>query len=467
MKFVFLILLFFALNVWWGFSWWSCAGIALWVYYLIDLFEKSNDQIAFREYLMAIYGLNYLFSPALSYLLNQSGAYRMKLSETDYFTIAIPSVFLLQVGLNAVKTNIFHFQYKTVRLQSILNQKMLIQWFYAGLFFRFINPILPSDLAFMFYLLSGIRFVAAYGLFLVDKRRYKWHLFAILFLELLMALQQGMFHDFMMWLLFFGMFWVYITKPGRNLKLVIAAALFIFVYIIQITKAEYREQISSNGGEAGLSAFQDAVSKNLNEEEGGLFDESKTDGSLSRANQAWIFASTANRMNQVQDYQGMDLIGIYAEAAFLPRYFAPNKLKAGDKGIFNRFSGHRVASGTSMGLGFFADGYIAYGRLGTYAFALALGLIFSLVFKIVEKWSRISPFFILLIFPILTYAVRPDCETQTLMGHLVKGIFVFGCLAWYYSVYFSKKINDVEKEERLTAFWRSKTRNKLANGINR
>jgi hypothetical protein len=32
----------------------------------------------------------------------------------------------------------------------MLNQKMLVQWFYAGLFFRFINPILPADLAFLF-----------------------------------------------------------------------------------------------------------------------------------------------------------------------------------------------------------------------------------------------------------------------------------------------------------------------------
>jgi hypothetical protein len=190
--------------------------------------------------------------------------------------------------------------------------------------------------------------------------------------------------------------------------------------------------------------------------EEGVFSSSNTTGSLTRANQAWIFASTVNRMKYVQDYQGVEIIGKYAEAAFLPRFIAPNKLKAGDKEIFNRFSGHRVTSGTSMGLGFFADGYIAYGQLGVYLFAFILGLIFSLVFKLVERWSKISPFFVLLVFPILHYAVRPDCETQTVMGHIVKGIFVFGLVAWYYSVSFSKKINDIKLEESRTAIWKAK-----------
>lgn len=226
-------------------------------------------------------------------------------------------------------------------------------------------------------------------------------------------------------------------------------------FIIQVTKSEYRSQLGSNREGAGLALFQEAVEKNMQSEEG-LFSTTNTTGSMTRANQAWILASTVNRMDHHQDFQGVALLGEYAKAAFLPRFLAPDKMKAGDKKIFNKFSGHMVNSGTSMGLGFFADGYIAYGPMGTYAFAFLLGLIFAGVFKLVEGWSRISPFFILLMFPILHYAVRPDCETQTVMGHIVKGIFVFGCLMWYYSVYFAKKVDEVEKDAALTAVWRTR-----------
>jgi hypothetical protein len=84
-----------------------------------------------------------------------------------------------------------------------------------------------------------------------------------------------------------------------------------------------------------------------------------------------------------------------------------------------------------MGLGIFADGYIAYGAWGVYIFGFALGLIFSLTFKLVERWTKISPFYVLLLLPMLNYAVRPDCELQTTINHLVKSIVVFGALVYF------------------------------------
>ena len=104
-------------------------------------------------------------------------------------------------------------------------------------------------------------------------------------------------------------------------------------------------------------------------------------------------------MNLTKDFQGLTNVNKYIEAAFLPRFLAPNKLKSGEKEIFNEFSGHKLNEGTSMGLGIFADGYIAYGTWGVYIFGFALGLIFALTFKLVERWSKISPFYILLLLP--------------------------------------------------------------------
>ncbi|WP_162944943.1 hypothetical protein [Flavisolibacter nicotianae] len=358
--------------------------------------------------------------------------------------------------MNSIKTRIFQVDFKTVQLQSLLNQKILVTWLYAGVIMVILNKLIPADLAFFFYLLSGIRFVAAYGLYVLNASRYKWHIAGVLVFEFMMALKQGMFHDVIMWLIFFGLFWIYLKKPGRNFKLVLGLGALIAVYILQIAKAEYRSQVGGGNSEAGLETMQEAVEKNVNSE-GGMFNSSKATGTITRVNQAWIFASTVNRMNALQNYQGVDLMSKYAEAAFLPRFLAPDKLKAGDKMIFNRFSGHYVTSGTSMGLGFFADGYIAYGQVGAYCFAFLLGLIFALIFKVVEHWSKVSPFFILLVFPILSYAVRPDCETQTIMGHIVKGLFVFGLLMWYYQEYFSRKIHEVTFDEQKAIIWKKIT----------
>jgi hypothetical protein len=95
-----------------------------------------------------------------------------------------------------------------------------------------------------------------------------------------------------------------------------------------------------------------------------------------------------------------------------------------------------------MGLGIFADGYVAYGAWGVYIFGFVLGLIFSLTFKLVERWTKVSPFYVLLLLPLLNYAVRPDCEMQTTINHLFKGIFLYSFL-----VYLTRKRFTLDSQE--------------------
>ncbi len=445
-----MILVFVCLHIWLGMGFWGAVASSLWVWSLWDLFERVDRKIAFKEFILVLYGLNYLFSPAISYLISQKGPYRMKLPEQDYFLLAIPCMLLLQFGMNFFKTNVFNFDFKTVKLQSKLNQTVLLEWLYVGFALRLIKDFIPVELGFFVYLLSGVRFIAAYGLLTMDAAKYKWHFGGLMLVELLLALQQGMFHDFVMWVIFFVLYWFYIKKPGQNIKILLGLSTILAIYFIQITKSEYRTGLKSGDSEAGLSSFQDALEKNSTGEEG-VFNKTNATNSLTRVNQAWIFASTANRMNQIRDFQGLAIMNTYLKAALLPRFLAPNKLIAGEKATFNKFSGHRIGSETSMGLGFFADGYIAFGPVGSYAFAFLLGLIFSLIFKFVENWSQVSPFFILLMFPILHYAVRPDCETQVIMGHVVKGLFVYGCLSVYYAGLFTRKARQTQLAQEKAA----------------
>ena len=98
-----------------------------------------------------------------------------------------------------------------------------------------------------------------------------------------------------------------------------------------------------------------------------------------------------------------------------------------------------------MGLGLFADGYISYGFNGLLIFAFVFGLLCAIVFKVIEKWTGISPVFALFFFPILNYAVRADCETQTWMGHIVKGLIVFSILMYYTKRWFRRKQSELEE----------------------
>lgn len=415
------------------FNVWSAGAVAIWIFYLVNFLSKINSTIAFREYIVLMYGLNYLFSAAIQYEITQDIAYyKMRMTPETYFPLAIPAMLALHLGLYTFKTKIFEQKFSLSAIDLKINEVVLRKWLIAGLALTFIRSFLPGDLSFIAYLLSGIKYVAAFGLFIIDRKKFKGYLYLLVGIELFTALREGMFHDLVIWVLFFSMVWMYLTKPSASVKFSLITIGIIALFTLQSVKGAYRKSLST--GEGGLSALTSTVSNE--EKDGGVFNIENLALSLTRSNQGWIFSSSANLMDQRKNFQQMNIIKMYAEAAFLPRFLAPDKMNAGDKLIFNLFSGARISKNesTSMALGLFADGYIAFGKWGLIFFAFFFGLIISLTFKLIENWADISPFFALIAFPLLNYAVRADCETQTWMGHIVKGVFVFSIL-----IYFTKQ----------------------------
>ncbi|MEI8116850.1 MAG: hypothetical protein WCH03_04875 [Flavobacteriia bacterium] len=400
---------------------------------LLQLILKSNESFMFREWALFLYASNYLLSPAITYQLNPDLVkYGMKINSDAYFSLAFPGFLLFAVGIFSIPNRLFKPEFKKVNQAAVMNERFLLQTTITGIFLRIFSDFFPGELGFFVYLLSMMRFVGAFSLFATNTKKYTWLVLLTLLIELFYGFRGGMYHDAIMWVLFFALFFVYTSKPTLRIKLIGASSLILLVLFVQAIKGAYREQVWTDGKEASLETISSVGSTKANSES--LIGEENLLSSLNRGNQAWIFASTVNRMDGYKDFQGMTNVNKYMEAALLPRFLAPNKLESGNKEIFNSFSGHIINEGTSMGLGIFADGYIAYGAWGVYTFGFVLGMIFSLTFKLVERWTKISPFYVLLLLPMLNYAVRPDCELQTTINHLVKSIVVFGAL-----VYFTRK----------------------------
>ena len=232
-------------------------------------------------------------------------------------------------------------------------------------------------------------------------------------------------------------------------KVLLGFIFIIFAYLLQNFKGEYRNQLYNDEVGDYSVAITGAVNSETFRDNDALFSEEKIASNLVRVNQAWIAVSTIDNMNRTQKFAGTDLLYKYLEAALLPRFLAPDKLMAGNKEIFNEYSGHKIAQNTSMALGIIADGYVAFEFTGVLIYCLGLGVLFSLIFKLVEKWSKISPFFALLLFPILYYAVRPDCELQTTLGQLIKGTFAYWLVVRYYKGLFISREKVLLKLEQL------------------
>ena len=396
----------------------------------LQIFLKSNNSFMFREWALFLYAFNYLLSPAITYQLNSDQVtYGMKIPSDMYFNLAFPGFLMFCIGMFSIPNHLFKPNFKQVNQASAINERFLIQTTIIGVILRIFSDLLPGEIGFFIYLLAMIRFVSAFSLFATNAKKFAGITFFVLIVELFYGFKAGMYHDAIMWVLFFALFYVYTSKPSFRIKMIGVSSLILLVLFIQAIKFAYREQVWENGKEASIETISNVGSTKANSES--LFGEDNLLSSLNRGNQAWIFASTIDRMDHYKDFQGMKNVNKYIEAALLPRFLAPNKLTSGNKEIFNQFSGHIINETTSMGLGIFADGYIAYGTWGVYIFGFVLGLIFSLAFKLVERWTKISHFYVLLLLPMLSYAVRPDCELQTTINHLVKSALLYGVLVYF------------------------------------
>ena len=406
----------------------------------LEIIVYSNQKFVFREWALLLYAINYLVAPAITYNLPEDQIlYGMKVVSDQYYELALPGFIFLSTGMYILPTSVFSINTKKVDQSATVNKSLLFKVAMLGIILRFAQPFVTGELGFVVYLLAMIRFVAAFALFSIDKKT--WYLTAIvLLLELSSAFVEGMYHDATMWIIFFSLYFIYVFKPSLRTKLIGGGALIVFVLFIQSIKVIYRSEVWSGDKDATLSNAYEIGSQNATSEN--IYGENNLLSTLNRGNQAWIFASTVDNIEKTKNFQGLTNVNKYLEAALLPRFLAPDKLKSGDKEIFNKFSGHTINENTSMGLGIFADGYIAYGSWGVYIFGLALGLIFSLTFKLVELWTKVSPFYVLLLLPLLNYAVRPDCELQTTINHLFKGILVYGFL-----VYLTRKRFTLDSQE--------------------
>lgn len=433
---IFLVFLSFMLIE----DFYQAIAICISLFVFSEILFNSNERFVFREWALLLYAINYLVAPTLTYNLNEEGVqYGMKIASDQYFELAIPGYCFFALGMYSLRPKIFTVNFLQVKKSSAVNDKFLLFTTILGLLLGIVSTIIEGEFRFFIYLFSLIRFVGAFALFSLSSKNWFW-LFLVLFFELLKGFVSGLYHDAIMWIVFFALFFVYSYKPSFQFKLLGSMGIVILVLFIQAVKVNYRAEVWQGQKEASLETVYDVGSKQANSDI--LIGSDNLLSTLNRGNQAWIFASTVENMDRSKNFQGLTNVNKYMEAAILPRFLAPDKIQSGDKEIFNEFSGHEINEGTSMGLGIFADGYVAYGKWGVYIFGFALGLIFSLTFKLVERWTRVSPFYVLLLLPLLNYAVRPDCELQTTINHLFKGILLYGFL-----VYLTRKRFTLDSQE--------------------
>lgn len=436
---VYIILIIFIRLVWPGLSWFSFFALAITLHQFLLLFYSIGAVIPIRYLAGSFMCLQMFVGPVLAFngldAYQTDPVYRMKVPETEYFTYVLPAVILFIAGLhiNAGKLK-----------GEVLNEKEIVRFvdrvgklplvfIGVGFISGFVSDMAGSEFGFVFYLLSGFKFIGLFMLLLSSKQLNTWALVLVFGSIIITTLQSAMFHDFLTWLIMLGAVLAIKYKPGTTLKAFAAAGFILLAVTIQQVKGDYRKAAyTGSGGGAGLASFENAV--NGGTEKKSLFSFANLAESNVRINQGFIVTNIMRNIPANMPYSNGEELYQILEAAFLPRILAPDKLNAGDRTIFTKYSAIPLQPGTSMALSSVGDAYINFGVLGGCILMFCLGLLFSLVLNGFYKLSKFYPFLLLFTPLVFYYPIRPDCELQTLLGHLVKS-----CMLIYVMLIFWKK----------------------------
>jgi hypothetical protein len=425
-------------------SWWSLTALAISIHQFLLLFFSIGAVIPIRYIAGTFMCLQMLIGPTFAYNgldKYQYADYIMRIPEADYFAYAIPAVLMFILGLHVTAGKLKGEIINELEIRKFIDNSGQLPYIFIAIGFLagYISGSFGSALAFVFVLLGGFKYIGLFMLLLGSKQLKLWLMILVFSSIIASSLSGAMFHDLLTWLIMLGAVLAIKFKPNVTLKAIATAGFILLAVIIQQLKVDYRQTLRSETG--NIDAFENVYQENSNS----LFDFKKLASSNVRINQGFIVTNIMNTVPERVPFQnGKELMKIL-EAAFLPRIIAPNKLNAGDRTIFSKYSRIPLAPGTSMALGAMGDGYINFGIMGGCIFMFFLGLAFSEVLNGFYKFSKLYPFLLLFTPLVFYYPMRPDCELQTSLGHLVKSCFLIYMMLLFWKKDLSKVQNKKPK----------------------
>lgn len=408
-------------------SWVSFLAVVISLQQFILLFNSLGYVIPVRYLFGVMMCVQFFIGPVLVYNgLDQYQYinYRMKIPEEEYFSYAIPAVasFIIGMHLYAGKLRGEIIDEKGIELFVKRNPKVPYIIIIIGFLSSLISGFFGSELAFVFYLLGNSKFIGLFLLILGTKQLKLLPMVVVIGSIISSSLGDGMFHDLLTWIIFTGAIFCIKYKFSFNTKLIGAISFVMLAATIQALKSSYRTATGSGREEAGIDTFAKLYEQQ--NERSSIFSYERLATSVTRINQGFIITNIMNNVPGKTPFSnGEEMYQIF-EAAILPRILAPNKLSAGDRTLFMKYSGIKLTEGTSMGLSSLGDAYLNFGIVGGCFFMFLLGLLYSAALNLFHKYGKEFPILILFTALVFYFPIRPDCELQTILGHFFKSCFL-------------------------------------------
>ncbi|RDV14858.1 hypothetical protein DXT99_12935 [Pontibacter diazotrophicus] len=352
----------------------------------------------------------------------------MQVPEEEYLSFAVSGVVLYYIGLSLPIAGVKNIPKEVINnIGDHINSKMRGAYYLIGIGFlsSFLSPFAPPALSFFLYLLSQLKFIGCFYLYVSDSQN-KVALYVVFAFLLLEALASALFHDLLLWGMFF--LFIYCIKNKVSLTKKVAALVigFFMVFLLQSVKYQYRNIAWTN---TSLDAYDQSelffgmiVDRLFSPDV--LFDPKANELTITRLNQGWIITRVMNYIPIHKPYAGGETIRGAFDAALLPRFLSENKAIAGGRANMERFTGIMLQAGTSMNISLLGEGYGNFGKDGGVIFMFLIGIVFSLILRFIILKSLVNPTYLFWIPFLYLQVVKAETDLTTTLNYLVKATIV-------------------------------------------
>ena len=404
---------------------WTIIGLLALIIVAFTFLQQIGKSIPILELMLFIAGAQWILGPTIEYAApSLHYKYYMYVPQDEYMSYVVPAYVLFSAAVLFIIR-----PYKNIKM-PIENLGQYEQYgltiFLIGVFFDIIGGSLPGTLGFFAFIISNFKFAGAILLYFSDRKMLRRVFYGALVYLFISSLRKALFHDLILWSVFFYMFWAIKYRPSLKTVMLTFVAGVLSLTTLQTIKAAYRTKIwngySGNKLELFAGLFIDAVflsGNNANE----------LDGELNnvRLNQGWIISAIMDEIPMRQEFLNGETIADAIVATLVPRVFVADKKEAGGRENFRKFTGLRIEENTSMGISIIGEAYGNFKIFGGILFMGIWGLIIAKIWIYLLARCFKNPLLLAFIPLIFLQVIKAETELVVVLNHLVKSaIVVFG-----------------------------------------
>ncbi len=450
---LFSVALFLYALLGWDFTVQESFIISYQVYLVLRFINNFGYTICFFDFLVFYSAMDTLLVPLIGYRvynienqLARTWGWYMRVTQDVYFGYLIPANLALFAGLN-----FFTRKFTAVHIKELFNQlkekakgksKVGIVLTVIGFVATFLDNG-GSSLSFVFHLFAMLKYVGPLYIYFTDVSWRNMALYISMGVFLVQAIAQGMFGEFVMYLILALM----VVSVKFNLRFTTKLTVFLvgifLIAILQSIKGAYRSITwkgnTINGvslkNSSSLEVFGTLFLNRLTSTEK-LFDEKVSFGIYMRMNQGFLISRAMDYVPRVEPYANGETIIRTIGAILVPRFLWPDKPEAGGRENLVRFLGIKQRIGYSMNIGPYGEAYGNFGAEKGVLFIFAFGLFLSFLFKKFMTNCYKRPTLILWGPLLFYYTLTVETDILSTLNSFIKGAVFVALLFWISNKFF-------------------------------